>query len=216
MGPDLERKVSNNEGCLELQVSKNEEGVSNDGVSRTPGLEHGDTGLERQVSNNKGCLELMDSKNQDVLNKVVSRTPGLGHGDAGLERQVSNNVLFFGKAMKKCSLFDLHVGVRMPYFHEYGTLGTWVRCAWCMGTVRLVHGYGALDTWIYGTLGIWVRYVGTYKGCSVPKFHLAPESAAIVAPKTSANPKSGTCMCGYGYIGTWVHVVGTRTLVRRT
>ena len=177
MGPDLERKVSNNEGCLELQVSKNEEGVSNDGVCRTPGLEHGDTGLERQVS---------------------------------------NNVLFFGKAMKKCSLFDLHVGVRMPYFHEYGTLGTWVRCAWCMGTVRLVHGYGALDTWIYGTLGIWVRYVGTYKGCSVPKFHLAPESAAIVAPKTSANPKSGTCMCGYGYIGTWVHVVGTRTLVRRT
>ena len=83
--------------------------------------------LERKVSNNEGCLELQE------------------------------NVLYLTS--------DLHVGVRMPYFHEHGTLATWVRCAWCMGTVRLVHGYGALDTWIYVVrlvygYGTWVHIKG--------------------------------------------------------
>ena len=48
-------------------------GVSNDGVSRTPGLGHGDAGHERQVSNNEGCL----LEEWRVSQKGVSRTPGL-------------------------------------------------------------------------------------------------------------------------------------------
>ena len=88
----LERHRSRTAKRVSNARSRTKKGVSNKGVSRTPGLEHAVDGLERGVSNKACCVGHRFLRHEGCLEQgCVLNNRSRTHGNAGDERQVSNN-----------------------------------------------------------------------------------------------------------------------------